>query len=117
MAMAIHFIFTILDLAIRLKKWPFVFLAIRLPGVIIWPSVKFLVIGCCVVLVEAKVAAKVVFGAVVNLKWSRSVGTRPFLLMLFAVVEGLLVVVGNCVVVGGGRTAHLEHREQKYRRM
>ena len=39
MAMAIHFIFKILDLAIRLKKWPFVFLAIRLPGVF-WPSPK-----------------------------------------------------------------------------
>ena len=37
MAMAIHFIFKILDLAIRLKKWPFVFLAIRLPGVDEWP--------------------------------------------------------------------------------
>ena len=38
MAMAIHFIFKILDLAIRLKKWPFVFLAIRLPGVTYHPK-------------------------------------------------------------------------------
>ena len=39
MALAIHLELSIYYLAIRYKKWPFVFLAIRLPGVF-WPSPK-----------------------------------------------------------------------------
>ena len=73
---------------------------------------KFLVIFGGVVVV-----AEVVCGDVVNLKWSKSVGTKPFRLTFCVVVDGVLVVVGIDVVVGGGRTVHREHREQKYRRM